>query len=367
MRAWWLCVLTLLGVASCGQHETIKIGFIGGTSGRGADLGIAGRNAVQLAVDQVNQRGGIGGRKVELLIRDDEQRPEQARRRYRELTDAHVRGVIGPMTSSMCQAVLPLANDSRTLTVTPTCTANDFAGLDDYLIRVVATARVFATLAARYHYEHFGVRKAAIVLDHGNKVFTESWAGDFQSSFESLGGKLGARINFVSGDNASLAAAAAAALAASPDVVVLVANAVDAALLVREIRKRSPAIRITSSEWAASERFIELAGAAAEGIVMSQFFDRESVYAGYLAFRRAYLDRFGEEPGFGSIAAHDAATVLFGALARAGDGDLKAVTMAIREFPGLQNTIALDASGDATREMVFTEVRGGRFVTVRRR
>lgn len=364
MKAWWYVALILAACVSCGEREPIKIGFIAATSGRGADLGIAGRNAVQLAVDQFNQQGGVGGRKLELLIRDDEQNPELASKRYRELIDAGVRGVVGPMTSSMCQAVLPLANESKTVIVTPTCTANEFAGRDDYMIRVVASARVFATSAAQHHYKSFAVRKASIVFDQGNRVFTESWSGDFQTSFVAQGGSVATRIGFMSGDNATLVSAVESALAPSPDLVVVVANAVDAALLVREIRKRSPGVRITSSEWAATDRFIELAGPSSEGIVMPQFFDRDNTNAEYLAFRKAYYARFGGEPGFGSIAAYDAATVLFAGLQRVGNGDVKRGVMGTRDFPGLQNRIRLDESGDAARDVVFTEVRGGRFVSV---
>ncbi|HAY27617.1 MAG TPA: ABC transporter substrate-binding protein, partial [Candidatus Accumulibacter sp.] len=75
-----ICVLT-----ACAPPEPIRIGFIGGTSGRVADLGIAGRDAVLLAVELRNQAGGIAGRKVELLIRDDQQDPEAAKRALREL------------------------------------------------------------------------------------------------------------------------------------------------------------------------------------------------------------------------------------------------------------------------------------------
>ena len=78
-------VLSCAVLTGCQPPEPIRIGFVGGTSGRVADLGIAGRDAVVLAVELRNQAGGVAGRKVELLIQDDEQTPEVAQRAVREL------------------------------------------------------------------------------------------------------------------------------------------------------------------------------------------------------------------------------------------------------------------------------------------
>jgi branched-chain amino acid transport system substrate-binding protein len=85
-RRWMTIIAIRLGVMlvafliGCAPPEPIRIGFVGGTSGRVADLGIAGRNGAQLAVELRNQAGGVAGRAVELLIRDNEQNPDMAER-----------------------------------------------------------------------------------------------------------------------------------------------------------------------------------------------------------------------------------------------------------------------------------------------
>ena len=68
-----ICLLFWTILFSCKPSEPIRIGFVAGTSGRVADMGIAGRDAAQLAVDQRNNAGGILGRKVQLIIKNDEQ------------------------------------------------------------------------------------------------------------------------------------------------------------------------------------------------------------------------------------------------------------------------------------------------------
>lgn len=368
MLACRLGALFLLAslLSACGDREPLKLGFIGGTSGRVADLGIAGRNGAQLAIDLANLKGGIDGRKVELLVRDDEQNPEVARQRLRELAAAKVTAVIGPMTSDMAVALLPLIDEHRLLTVSPTATANGLGGKDDYFFRVISPASVYAGLSAQYQYQVLGLRRVAVIFDQRNKAYSENWASDYRRSFEQLGGTVVSYQAFLSGDAAGIGVIADAAISARPDGVVVVANSVDAALLAQQLRRRSATVRLATAEWAATERFIELAGAAAEGVVLAQFFDRTSGAPSYQAFRQTYRERFGEEPGFGSVTAFDATNVLIESLSRHPQLSPKAAVMAIRKFAGVQNAIEFDPSGDARREVFVTVVRAGKYVVVPR-
>jgi branched-chain amino acid transport system substrate-binding protein len=370
IRPGWRALALGLGLscllAACGEQEALRIGFIGGTSGRVADLGISGRNGAQLAVELANQKGGINGRRIELLTRDDEQNPEVARQRFKELVNEKVAAVVGPMTSAMAVAILPLINESQLLTISPTCTANELGGKDDYFFRVVSSTRFYAGLAAKTLFQEQGARRVAILSDQRNKSYSASWVGDFRTTFEQLGGQVVSASGFESGDEGGLGELAAEALRAGPDGVVLVANSVDAALLTQQFHKRAPSIRMTTSEWSATERYIELAGAAAEGVHLAQFFDRSSTQSSYLEFRGKYRERFGEEPGLGSVTAFDATNILLESLTRQPKMSPKEALASIRKFSGVQGEIAFDGTGDALRNAYATVVRDGQFVVFKR-
>jgi branched-chain amino acid transport system substrate-binding protein len=89
------------------------VGFIGGLSDRGSDVGEGGRNGLMLAIEQRNAAGGILGRPIELLVQDDGQNSVQAMEAARALVDANVDVVVGPFTSAMTAAVLPQMNQAR--------------------------------------------------------------------------------------------------------------------------------------------------------------------------------------------------------------------------------------------------------------
>ena len=107
--------LALLTLGACDAPPPIRLGFIGGISEANADLGSSGRNGVQLAIEQANAQGGVRGRSIELLIKDDQLDPEQGQRATQQLIDAQVAAILGPMTSTMAVASAPLATRAGVL------------------------------------------------------------------------------------------------------------------------------------------------------------------------------------------------------------------------------------------------------------
>ena len=364
----WVWAIIGLGIAvllGCELPEPIRIGFVGGTSGRVADLGIAGRDAVLLAVELRNQSGGVAGRKVKLLIKDDQQSPEVARRAVRDLIEQGVVAIVGPMTSAMAIAVVPIANEAKVLLMSPTATTDDLTGLDDYFFRLNTSARDNASRIARYHVGQNATRRLAATYDLRNKSYTENWLDSFRATYVQGGGEVVKVIGFESGGETTFLQLAQDLLAAPVDGVLIVANSVDTALLCQQIRKLGSRVPIISSEWAATERLVELGGKAVEGVIMAQNFDRNSTAPRYRAFYQAYRDRFHREPGFGGVIAFDAANVVLDALAQRREGrSVKETVLAARRFEGVEEPMLFNEFGEVKRRLFITVVRDGQFMVV---
>ena len=364
----WVWAIIGLGIAvllGCEPPEPIRIGFVGGTSGRVADLGIAGRDAVLLAVELRNQSGGVAGRKVKLLIKDDQQNPEVARRAVRDLIEQGVVDIVRPMTSTMAIAVVPIANEAKVLLMSPTATTDDLTGLDDYFFRLNTSARDNASRIARYHVGQNATRRLAATYDLRNKSYTENWLDSFRATYVQGGGEVVKVIGFESGGETTFLQLAQDLLAAPVDGVLIVANSVDTALLCQQIRKLGSRVPIISSEWAATERLVELGGKAVEGVIMAQNFDRNSTAPRYRAFYQAYRDRFHREPGFGGVIAFDAANVVLDALAQRREGrSVKETVLAARRFEGVEEPMLFNEFGEVKRRLFITVVRDGQFMVV---
>lgn len=355
------CAAVVSVLLACSEPAPWRVGFIGGLSGRVSDLGMAGRNGARLAVEEANAAGGVRGRPVELVVRDDGQKADQAARAVGELLGVHVDIIVGPMTSAMAEVVVPLTASSGVAVISPTVASTSFSGRDDHFFRVVATTREYAAASALYLARERGLRRVAVILDRGNEAFTADWARHFGKAFVDAGGTVVHSESFLSAQDASLQEPVGRLLDARPDAVLIAAGAVDMARIGQLVRRRDTDVMLVGTTWAATEELVAVGGRAVEGALVPQFFDREDDAPRYAAFRSAYLDRFGEQPGFASVAAYDAARLALDALANGGSGKRAHARLAGRVFEGLQQPLKIDAWGDTRRDVFMTAIRDGRF------
>lgn len=361
-----LIALVSFALSSCAPPEPIHIAYLGGLSGRVTDLGLGGRNGARLAVDLRNQKGGIKGRQIILIEADDEQDPQIAQQAVERLLEQQVQAIIGPMTSDMAIATVPVINRAQVVMLSPTVTANDLTGLDDYFFRIIPPTRHFTSTVSDHAYRTAGLRRIRTIQDLRNRSYTESWRHDFSSGFAAAGGQLLNPLAFTSGKAVDFAALARRALSGNPDGIYLIANSVDASMLCRSIRALNPTIMIGTSEWAATERLIEIGGESVEGILVAQFINRQSSAPDYIAFRDTYIKRFHQEPGFAGTLAFDATNVILDALESKTPGQpLKQTLLALKSFRGVQNPIVLDAYGDTQGQTFMVTVKDGNFSPVR--
>lgn len=363
----WLTVLALAGLllAGCGPKAPVKIGFIGGLTGPNSDNGQSGLNGVILAVEQFNRDGGVDGRMVELIERDDAQSKETATRSAQELVAAKVEAVIGPFTSSMAEVIVPITGQAGIFQISPTITSMDFYGKDDNLFRINRTTRDNARDYARVLGGR-GQQRIAVAYDTRNRNFTESWLKEFRTTVQSQGGQLAAEVPYESGPQTDFSLVVGRMLAGKPDGMLFISGALDVARLAQQALRLAPRLPIAASEWAATEQLIELGGEVVEGLLIVQNYDRDDETPRFHNFTEAYFKRFQRAPGYSSISAYDAATVVLTALKNSAKGEtLKAAALRSGPYRGLQQEIVFDANGDTERKVYFTEIRGGRYLPQR--
>ena len=357
-----LLVGLCLPVLSCRETPPLKIGFVGGMTGRVADLGVAGRDAVILAVEEKNQAGGIAGRKVELVVRDDRQDAESAKQAIRELTNEQVVAIIGPMTSSMAAVIQPLINSAQVVTVSPTTKSDQFSGQDDFFLRVTAPLSRNAEKIASHAVKELNLKRFAVISDDSNREFSETWLDYFKKSLSAVGGQVVSVETFTSGPNVHFLPIVERILQSEPDAVLFINNAIDTALLAQQIRKLESNVPLFSSEWAFTTDLLSFGGRAVNGMISFHSFNANSQDAGYLSFAEGFAKRFGYAPSFATVLAHDAASYLFAGLEKnPSPRGLKESMLKLGSFSGLQSNVVVDTFGDVERELFLTVIENGQF------
>lgn len=366
LRAPLLIAGLLALLAGCGSDEPVRIGLLAGLSDRGSDFGESVRNGVILAVERQNRAGGINGRPIELIVRDDGQEREQAIRAAEELIALKPEIIIGPVTSSMASIVVPLMNRAGQVMISPTVASTDFQGKDDNFFRVNRTTGEAARHHATVLYER-GARRVGIAFDASNLPYSDTWVKAFRAQFEHLGGSVPQTSLFESAATPSFAEVIARLLPARPDTLLFVASSLDTARLCQQARRQAPGLRLTSTEWAASgELLSEMGGEAVDGLLIAHAYDRDDPGAAFQAFRDGYRQRFQREFGSFSLLAFDTANVVIAALQKRRPGeDIKHALLSYGPYQGAQQSIVFDANGDTTRQVFFTEIRSGRLTQVR--
>ena len=359
-----LCALQLM-LMSCSENSTVKIGIIGGLTGRVADLGIAGRDGAMLAVEEINASGGIDGRRIELIIKDDKQDNKACEQAVAELVKHKVVGIIGPMTSSMGMIVAQQINENDIPTISPTVSTSELTDIDDYFFRIIPDITNAATKTASYAFNDKGYRKILFIYDLGNRAFTEPWFLGFKSHFEKLGGQQVVGVDYVSSNSFNFLELLQQKEPRDFDCLVIIASALDTAMISQQLRKQNLSIPILASEWAATDNIIEYGGQAVEGIEILHSFDRNNQTVNYLAFVDRFQDRFGYPVSFAAAYSYNAAKILLKALARETQPEkIKNAIVKGSPYDGVQRKIQFNQYGDVEREYTLLKIHGNRIISL---
>lgn len=361
-----VCCALLFCLSACGPQEPIRIGVIAGLSDRGSDFGQSVRDGVILAVENQNRAGGIQGRKIELVVRDDGQNKDQAIRAAQELIDLSPEIVIGPVTSSMAAAILPLMNQAGQVMISPTVASSDFYGKDDYFFRVNRSSREAAEDHAQVVFKR-GARRVAMAFDTSNRAYSDAWVKEFSSAFRRIGGEVVVAVGFDSQLSPSFSETIGQLLVSKPDWLLFVASSIDTVRLSQQSFRLAPGLPRSTTEWAASgEVLVEMGGAEVDGLVFSHAYDRDDGSEEFRRFRSDFKTRFQRDIGSFSPIAYDTASVVIAALTkRAGNESVKEALLKYGPYQGLQQQIEFDRNGDAKRTVYFTEIRGRSFVQLK--
>ena len=243
--------------SDCSKSDTIKIGFIGNLSGRLSDVGVDARNGAVLAVEEINEKGGIKGKKIELIIKDDQNNGETAKKEIQDLIEQKVIAIVGHIVSGMSLATLPIINEKKVLMISPTSVSNVFTKKDDYFFRVSPATKTAISIFAEYAFKKMNLKSVTFVYDLSNKGYSEDWYNNFKSKYTELGGKVHLTVTFDSSKKPSFTQLAKDILKEKTQALAIISGALDTALIAQHVKNISPKTQLLLAGWAMTDDLLK--------------------------------------------------------------------------------------------------------------
>ena len=344
--------------AAAPAGDTILIGHVGSLTGSEASFGTSTENGIQLAVEEINARGGIKGKRVAVKTYDDQGKPEEAAvAATRLITQDKVTVLLGEVASSRSLAMAPIADANHVPQITPTSTnprvTKDGDVTRPYVFRVCFIDPFQGTVMAKFARENLKLKRVAILRDVGSD-YSVGLADFFKKKFEELGGTIVNDQSFKAGDQ-DFKAQLTTIKGKKPEMIYVPGYYTDVALVARQARELGIKVPLGGGDGWDSAKLYEIAQGALDGSYFSNHYTDENPDPLIQNFVKRYKEKFGGTPDSMAALGYDAAHVAFDAMLRAADLSGPAVRDAIattRNFPGVGGTITIDADHNAVKSAV---------------
>jgi len=164
------------------EKEPIKVGFIADISTKQSQLGVDARNSVELYLNKINLEGGIDGRMIDLIVKDDGSDSVKASEAHREFKDEGVYFVIGHLTSDMSDAVLNSQGEDL-LFLSPSMSTDTLSENDDFFIRTSPINSRQGKIMSDYCHMN-SIKDIVVIYDTSNEEYTKNLMDYFKEFYE---------------------------------------------------------------------------------------------------------------------------------------------------------------------------------------
>lgn len=349
------------GSAKGGDDSTFIIGSMGPTSGANASYGTSVKNGAQIAVDELNEAGGINGTKFELKFEDDQADAGVAANAYSKLYSDNMDALLGATTSNSCQAVNKLAQKDNILMVTPSGSTKDITDPDN-VFRICFTDPLQGEKIADLVTDTLGYKNIAVLYD----VSSDYGVGihdAFVKQVKAKGAKIVSDQSFTSGDkdfNTQLTSIKSA----KPDVIFVPGYYQEASFILTQAKQLGIDTPFVGSDgWdGVTTQLGTNANIANGAIFLSPFFSADSA-ENVKNFVGKYQEEYKAVPDQFAADAYDGVYAIAKAYEKAGSKDTNALIKAMKEIEvdGVTGKFSFDKTGEPNKDAKYIQIQKGEY------
>jgi branched-chain amino acid transport system substrate-binding protein len=351
--------------ASAAPKADIKIGLATAKTGTAAFYNPQQTNGAQLAVDQINAAGGVGGAKLQLIVEDDGSVRDQGITAFRKFIDQDkVAAILGPTLSGVAAGAHPVAQQAGTPVIAISNTGLGIVGKCEYgpcdwIFRASLGESLAVPETVKAATTKLALKKVVII--YGDGKFELDDLQIFKQAFAANGVTVTKEIPYTAKD-VDFAPFVTAAKAENPDAIVASALAGPAGKILDEVAKQVPGKRVIGGNGLNSAAL--LANANAGLMIVGTAWSKASTDKSNTDFIAAYKSKYSADPDQFAAQSYTGILVLADALKRAGAGDKAALKKALEGVSGLATPVgafSFTTDHDVKQPTFVMTVKGGQF------
>ena len=312
--------------STAGSGETIKIGVNLELSGAVASYGTSEADGIALAVDEINEAGGIDGQEIEIIKVDNKSDAAEATNAAIKLTTQDkVVAIIGAATSGATVAQAQIANDNETPLISPSgtspnVTVNDDGSVNEYVFRTSFIDPFQGTVAANFAANELGVKNVAIFSDNASD-YSKGLASSFKEDFEAAGGKVVEEESYVAKDT-DFRSTLTRIKSANPEFIFIPGYYEEVGLIVKQAREMGIDVPLMGADGWDSPILLDLAGAEAlNNTFTTNHYSSEDPDGIIQDFNDKFNEKYSKMPDSFNALGYDTVYLLADAIKRAGSTD----------------------------------------------
>ena len=339
--------------------DTIKIGFHAPLTGFAASDGKSATEGAKLAVQQINDAGGVLGKQLDLIVYDDQAKPAQAIPIANKLIgqDRVVVGISGSY-SGATRSAAGVFQEAKIPYISAYAIHPDITRAGEYVFRTSFLGHIQGKAGAKLIGDMMGKKRVVMITLQND--FGKSLAAGFEETASDYGITIVGSYQYSMKDR-QFGSIVAKVKADNPEAIYASGYYFTAGPLVSQLRAAGIECPIIGQEGYDSQKFIEIAGKAAEGVIITTSLDRDSTVPETANFIKAFEKQAGFKADMVAASGHTAVKVAADAIQRAGSTDPAKILAALKNtnLKVSTGTIRFNALGEVMKAVQIQVVKNG--------
>lgn len=345
------------------DSETIKIGAIISKTGKSDIYGDAIDKGIKLAIDEINENGGINGKKIEYILEDDKSDPVEAVKAYDKLIEKNANAIIGPISLENTKAVANKSSQKKIAIISPTVGSESITEDSGNIFRTCFTNSAQGKVLANFSIDALQAKSAAILRNKSSNYSNEI-ADAFKNQFTQRGLKILADEGYEEND-LDFKTQLENIEKENPDLILVPENSEKDLIIAKEIKEDQIDAKIIGSDgW---DGALDLTDKSSEELLDSIYFvshyARDDQSETVKEFVDSYQAKYKKMPSAFSALAYDSVYILKDAFEKANSTDSEKLIEAIKniEINGVTGNIRFDEKNNPYKQAVIIKIENGKY------